>query len=77
MEMNALLFGYIGRDIEPNRQMFTRVLQNLAEPASFTATMQDTGRQRTPILEEGLLHRNPESSMRSLTAATGKSRSTV
>lgn len=63
--------------------MFARVHQELVERGSFTATMQNTGRPRTArtlIFEESLLHAmvgKPETSVRTLAAATETSPSTV
>lgn len=68
---------------QPYHGTFARVHQNLADYGSFRPTIEGRGLRRTartPIAEEDILravNRNPSTSVRTLSAASGISRSTV
>ena len=69
--------------VQPNRQTYPRVHQNLAKHESLRATIEISGMPRTArtsMLEEGMLRaksQNPGTSVRTLAIATGRSRTTV
>ncbi|GFS84717.1 uncharacterized protein TNCV_4608201 [Trichonephila clavipes] len=68
---------------QSNHQTFTSVHQNLAEYGFFKVAIEGTGRlrtARTPVFEKGVLHavdRNPSTSVRALTVAIERSRTTL